>query len=150
MAMLGILFFEIFFSSLLSPEDSKQYIAGMILLGVAPCTAMVFVWSNLTKGDPNYTLLQVSINDVIMIFAFAPIAAFYLGVTSINVPWDTLILSVVLYVIVPSSFGFIIRKIFLRDQKTIYVFNKKMKTIRSDGIIVHCDIAFGFQGEKNY
>ena len=78
MAMLGILFFEIFFSSLVSPEDSKQYIAGMILLGVAPCTAMVFVWSNLTKGDPNYTLLQVSINDIVMIFAFAPIAAFYL------------------------------------------------------------------------
>ena len=92
MAMLGILFFEIFFENIITPEDSKQYIAGMILLGVAPCTAMVFVWSSLTKGDPNYTLLQVSVNDIIMIFAFAPIAAFYLGVTSIEVPWDTLMI----------------------------------------------------------
>ena len=148
MAMLGILFFEIFFSSLLSTEDSKQYIAGMILLGVAPCTAMVFVWSNLTKGDPNYTLLQVSINDVIMIFAFAPIAAFYLGVTSISVPWDTLILSVVLYVIVPLASGFIIRKIFLRDQKTIYVFNKKMKPFVVMGLLFTVILLFGFQGEK--
>ena len=148
MAMLGILFFEIFFSSLVSPEDSKQYIAGMILLGVAPCTAMVFVWSNLTKGDPNYTLLQVSINDIVMIFAFAPIAAFYLGVTSINVPWDTLILSVVLYVIVPLASGFIIRKIFLRDQKTIYVFNKKMKPFVVMGLLFTVILLFGFQGEK--
>ena len=148
MAMLGILFFEIFFSSFLSPEDSKQYIAGMILLGVAPCTAMVFVWSNLTKGDPNYTLLQVSINDVIMIFAFAPIAAFYLGVTSISVPWDTLILSVVLYVIVPLASGFIIRKIFLRDQKTIYVFNKKMKPFVVMGLLFTVILLFGFQGQK--
>ena len=148
MAMLGILFFEIFFSSLLSPEDSKQYIAGMILLGVAPCTAMVFVWSNLTKGDPNYTLLQVSINDVIMIFAFAPIAAFYLGVTSISVPWDTLILSVVLYVIVPLASGFIIRKIFLRDQQNIYVFNQKMKPFVVMGLLFTVILLFGFQGEK--
>ena len=148
MAMLGILFFEIFFSSLLSPEDSKQYIAGMILLGVAPCTAMVFVWSNLTRGDPNYTLLQVSINDVIMIFAFAPIAAFYLGVTSISVPWDTLILSVVLYVIVPLASGFIIRKIFLRDQQTIYIFNQKMKPFVVMGLLFTVILLFGFQGEK--
>ena len=88
MAMLGILFFEVFFQKLVSPEDAKEYIAGMILLGVAPCTAMVFVWSNLTKGDPNFTLLQVSINDLIMIFAFAPLAALYLGVSEIDVPWD--------------------------------------------------------------
>lgn len=148
MAMLGILFFEIFFSSLVSPEDSKQYIAGMILLGVAPCTAMVFVWSNLTKGDPNYTLLQVSINDIVMIFAFAPIAAFYLGVTSINVPWDTLILSVVLYVIVPLASGFIIRKIFLSDQKNIYIFNQKMKPFVVMGLLLTVILLFGFQGEK--
>ena len=104
MAMLGILFFEVFFQKLVSPEDAKEYIAGMILLGVAPCTAMVFVWSNLTKGDPNFTLLQVSINDLIMIFAFAPLAALYLGVTEIDVPWDTLIISVILYVVVPLFF----------------------------------------------
>ena len=115
MAMLGILFFEVFFVDFISIEDSKQYIAGMILLGVAPCTAMVFVWSTLTRGDPNYTLLQVSINDIIMVFAFAPIAALYLGVTSIEVPWDTLIISVILYVIIPLSFGYVTRKFLLNE-----------------------------------
>ena len=118
MAMLGILFFEVFFQKLVSPEDAKEYIAGMILLGVAPCTAMVFVWSNLTKGDPNFTLLQVSINDLIMIFAFAPLAALYLGVTEIDVPWDTLIISVILYVVVPLFFGYATRQfIFSNNEK---------------------------------
>ncbi len=149
MAILGVLFFEIFFSNLVSPEDSKQYIAGMILLGVAPCTAMVFVWSNLTKGDPNYTLLQVSINDIIMIFAFAPIAAFYLGVTSINVPWDTLILSVILYVLIPLTLGFTIRKLFLsNNQEKIYLFNRKLKPFVIIGLLSTIVLLFGFQGEK--
>ena len=83
----------------------EQYIAGLILLGAAPCTAMVFVWSQLTRGDPNYTLVQVSVNDVIMIFAFAPIVALLLGVTDIAVPWETLLLSVVLYVVIPLAAG---------------------------------------------
>ena len=95
MAALGWLFFKVFFADLVDPHTANEYIAGMILLGVAPCTAMVFVWSQLTKGDPNYTLVQVSVNDIIMIFAFAPIAAFLLGVSDITVPWETLLLSVI-------------------------------------------------------
>ena len=101
MAALGWLFFRIFFTDLVDPQTATEYIAGMILLGVAPCTAMVFVWSHLTKGDANYTLVQVSVNDLIMIFAFAPLAGFLLGITDIVVPWETLILSVTLYVVIP-------------------------------------------------
>jgi arsenite transporter len=85
---------RIVFADLIEPADAQQYIAGLILLGAAPCTAMVFVWSQLTRGDPTYTLVQVSVNDVIMIFAFAPIVALLLGVTDIAVPWETLLLSV--------------------------------------------------------
>ena len=97
MAALGWLFFKVIFADWVDPQSANEYIAGMILLGVAPCTAMVFVWSQLTKGDPNYTLVQVSVNDLIMVVAFAPLAAFLLGVSDIQVPWDTLLLSVVLY-----------------------------------------------------
>lgn len=149
MAMLGILFFEIFFENIITPEDSKQYIAGMILLGVAPCTAMVFVWSSLTKGDPNYTLLQVSVNDIIMIFAFAPIAAFYLGVTSIEVPWDTLMISVLLYVLMPLLFGIFTRKFFLNENiNEINKFNLKFKPFIVQGLLLTVILLFGFQGEK--
>ena len=105
MAALGVIFFEVFYVDIIEPEDAQQYMAGLILLGAAPCTAMVFVWSQLTKGDATYTLVQVSINDVIMVFAFAPIVALLLGVTDIVVPWSTLILSVVLYVVVPLLAG---------------------------------------------
>lgn len=111
MAGLGWLFFNFLFADLVDPASAQEYIAGMILLGVAPCTAMVFVWSQLTKGDPNYTLVQVSVNDVIMIFAFAPISAFLLGVSDIQVPWETLLSSVVLYVLLPLIVGIITRKI---------------------------------------
>ncbi len=93
MAALGVLFFEVLFADLIAPADAQQYIAGLILLGAAPCTAMVFVWSQLTRGDPTYTLVQVSVNDVVMVFAFAPIVALLLGVTDIAVPWETLLLS---------------------------------------------------------
>ncbi|MDQ7049702.1 MAG: ACR3 family arsenite efflux transporter [Enterobacterales bacterium] len=110
MALLGWLFFKGLFAKWVDPQTASEYIAGMILLGVAPCTAMVFVWSQLTKGDPNYTLVQVSVNDIIMIFAFAPIAGFLLGVTDISVPWDTLLLSVILYVVIPLVAGAITRK----------------------------------------
>ena len=101
MAALGILFFKYIYAGWIPEAVGKEYIAGLILLGIAPCTAMVFVWSQLTKGDPNYTLVQVSIYDVIMMFAFAPLAAVLLSITNILVPWETLILSVVLYVIIP-------------------------------------------------
>ncbi|MAR90629.1 MAG: ACR3 family arsenite efflux transporter [Pseudomonadota bacterium] len=109
MAALGWLFFKFVFADMVDPQSANEYIAGMILLGVAPCTAMVFVWSQLTKGDPNYTLVQVSVNDIIMIFAFAPIAAFLLGVTDITVPWETLLLSVMLYVVLPLIAGVVTR-----------------------------------------
>ena len=111
MAALGWLFFRVFFAGLVDPQTATEYIAGMILLGVAPCMAMVFVWSHLTKGDANYTLVQVSINDLIMIFAFAPLAAFLLGITNIVVPWETLILSVMLYVVIPLVAGAMTRKV---------------------------------------
>ena len=104
-AALGWLFFRVIFAGLVEPDTANEYIAGMILLGVAPCTAMVFVWSQLTRGDPNYTLVQVSVNDVIMVFAFAPLAAFLLGVSDIQVPWETLFLSVLLYVVLPLLAG---------------------------------------------
>jgi arsenite transporter len=110
MAALGWLFFKVLFVDWVDPATAQEYIAGMILLGVAPCTAMVFVWSQLTKGDPNYTLVQVSVNDVIMIFAYAPICAFLLGVSDIHVPWETLIISVVLYVLLPLIAGVFTRR----------------------------------------
>ena len=109
MAALGWLFFKVIFAGWVDTDTGTEYIAGMILLGVAPCTAMVFVWSQLTKGDPNYTLVQVSVNDVIMIFAFAPIAGLLLGMSDIGVPWDTLFYSVLLYVLLPLVAGVISR-----------------------------------------
>ena len=115
MLALGILFFEVLFVDLIAPADAQQFIAGLILLGAAPCTAMVFVWSQLTRGDPTYTLVQVSLNDVIMIFAFAPIVALLLGVTDIDVPWGTLILSVGLYVVIPLFAGALTRWYLLRN-----------------------------------
>ena len=110
MAALAVLFFEHVFAPWVDPKSAGEYIAGMILLGVAPCTAMVFVWSQMTKGDPNYTLVQVSVNDLVMVFAFAPIAAFLLGVTDVAVPWQTLLLSTVLYVVLPLVAGVLTRR----------------------------------------
>ena len=110
MAALAVLFFEHVFAPWVDPKSAGEYIAGMILLGVAPCTAMVFVWSQMIKGDPNYTLVQVSVNDLVMVFAFAPIAAFLLGVTDVAVPWETLLLSTVLYVVLPLIAGVLTRR----------------------------------------
>ncbi|MEE2924972.1 MAG: bile acid:sodium symporter, partial [bacterium] len=110
MAFLGWLFFIQIYPHFIQLKNATDYIAGMILLGVAPCTAMVFVWSQLTDGDPVYTLVQVSVNDLIMIFAFAPIAALLLGVSNVVVPWETLFLSVFLYVLIPLLAGWATRK----------------------------------------
>ena len=132
MAALAVLFFEVVFAPLIPPADAEQYIAGLILLGAAPCTAMVFVWSQMTKGDPAYTLVQVSLNDVIMIFAFAPIVALLLGVTSISVPWETLLLSVLLYVVVPLIAGALTRRALIgktRDTARIDAFTAKLKPL---------------------
>ncbi len=147
MAALGILFFEHIFVGLISPEDAKEYIAGMILLGVAPCTAMVFVWSQLVKGDANYTLVQVSFNDIIMIFAFAPLAALLLGVTDVIVPWETLLLSVLLYVLTPLAAGYITRKKLndAADIASISKFTASVKPFSIMGLLATIVLLFGFQ-----
>lgn len=149
MAGLGILFFEVLLVDLVDPESAKQYIAGMILLGVAPCTAMVFVWSQLVRGDANYTLVQVSINDIIMVFAFAPIAAMLLGITNIVVPWETLLLSVVLYVVVPLAAGFVTRKSLDKsgDTSAIEAFTAKVKPFSVLGLLATVVLLFGFQAQ---
>lgn len=149
MAFLGWLFFKVLFADWVAPETATEYIAGMILLGVAPCTAMVFVWSQLTKGDPNYTLVQVSINDVIMIFAFAPIAGFLLGMTNITVPWDTLLLSVVLYVLVPLIAGALTRRKLDNgnDHSRLDKFLGKIKPWSILGLLATVTLLFGFQAE---
>lgn len=149
MAVLGILFFEYIFAGLVEPETAKEYIAGMILLGVAPCTAMVFVWSQLVRGDANYTLVQVSINDIIMVFAFAPIAAFLLGVTNVVVPWETLLLSVVLYVVIPLGAGYITRTILdnTDDHIRISNFTSKIKPFSIMGLLATVVLLFGFQAQ---
>lgn len=144
MAALGWLFFKVFFAGLVDAQTANEYIAGMILLGVAPCTAMVFVWSQLTKGDPNYTLVQVSVNDIIMIFAFAPLAAFLLGMTDITVPWETLLLSVILYVVIPLVAGFLTRK-FLHNQISDFVGHLKPLSVL--GLLATVALLFGFQAE---
>ena len=146
MAALGWLFFKIFFAGWVDPETATEYIAGMILLGVAPCTAMVFVWSQLTKGDANYTLVQVSVNDVIMVFAFAPIAALLLGVSNITVPWDTLVLSVVLYVVLPLIAGFLTRQL-LGSEARVADFVHHLKPISVIGLLATVVLLFGFQAE---
>ncbi|WP_415890792.1 ACR3 family arsenite efflux transporter [Neptuniibacter sp. SY11_33] len=150
MALLGWLFFRILFADLVDPESASEYIAGMILLGVAPCTAMVFVWSQLTKGDPNYTLVQVSVNDVIMVFAFAPITAFLLGVSDISVPWDTLLLSVVLYVLLPLIAGIWTRhKLEKADNgQRLESFLATLKPWSILGLLATVVLLFGFQAEK--
>lgn len=149
MAFLGWLFFKVIFADWVDPQTANEYIAGMILLGVAPCTAMVFVWSQLTKGDANYTLVQVSINDIIMIFAFAPLAALLLGVNDITVPWDTLLLSVVLYVLVPLVAGALTRKKLDNgdDHQKLNTFLAKMKPWSIIGLLGTVALLFGFQSE---
>ncbi len=146
MAALGWLFFKVFFAGWVDPQTATEYIAGMILLGVAPCTAMVFVWSQLTKGDANYTLVQVSVNDIIMVFAFAPIAGLLLGVSDITVPWDTLLLSVVLYVLLPLIAGFITRQWLGSDERVAH-FVGRLKPVSVMGLLATVVLLFGFQAE---
>lgn len=147
MALLGWLFFKVLFIDWVDPATANEYIAGMILLGVAPCTAMVFVWSQMTKGDPNYTLVQVSINDVIMIFAFAPIAALLLGVSDIYVPWQTLLISVVLYVVLPLIAGILTRNKLNKkgDDSQLQQFLSTIKPWSILGLLSTVVLLFGFQ-----
>lgn len=146
MAFLAVLFFDVVFAPLISPEDAAQYTAGLILLGAAPCTAMVFVWSQLTRGDATYTLVQVSVNDLIMVVAFAPIVAFLLGVTDITVPWETLVLATVLYVLLPLVAGLLTRKA-LGSDAAIEAFTNRNKPLSMIGLVVTVMILFGLQGE---
>ena len=150
MAFVGWLFFKILFAGWVDPQTAEQYIAGMILLGVAPCTAMVFVWSQLTKGDSTYTLVQVSVNDIIMVFAFAPIAAFLLGISEIHVPWQTLLLSVLLYVVLPLVIGIITRRRLERkgDAAGLSAFLTTVKPWSVLGLLSTVVLLFGFQAEK--
>jgi len=149
MAGLGWLFFRVLFVDLVDPATASEYIAGMILLGVAPCTAMVFVWSQLTRGDANYTLVQVSVNDVIMIFAFAPIAAFLLGMSEIAVPWETLVLSVVLYVVLPLLAGYVTRKRLdaANDPSRLNSLLVTLKPASIAGLLATVVLLFGFQAD---
>ncbi len=150
MAGLAVLFFEFVFAGLIAPADAQQYVAGLILLGAAPCTAMVFVWSQMTKGDPAYTLVQVSVNDVIMVFAFAPIVALLLGVTAIAVPWETLLLSTLLYVVIPLVAGALTRRHLLAraggDGDAVTRFTVRLKPLSVLGLLLTVVLLFGFQG----
>ena len=154
MAALGVLFFHYLFVNLIDPANANQYIAGLILLGAAPCTAMVFVWSQLTRGDANYTLVQVALNDVVMIFAFAPIVALLLSVTDIEVPWSTLFLSVGLYVLTPLIAGVLTRLKLSASASSkaeaglaVARFNTKVKPLAVIGLLATVVLLFGFQGQ---
>jgi ACR3 family arsenite transporter len=148
MALLGWLFIRHLFAPLLPPGQLDSYIAGLILLAAAPCTAMVFVWSNLTDGEPNFTLTQVALNDTIMIFAFAPIVALLLGVASIPVPWDTLFLSVVMYILIPLALAQAWRRSLLqRGEATYKATLARIAPFSLAALLATLVLLFAFQGE---
>ncbi len=151
MAAIAVLFFDHIYTGLIDAADAEQYIAGLILLGAAPCTAMVFVWSQLTRGDPAYTLVQVSVNDLIMIVAFAPIVALLLGVTDILVPWETLLLSVVLYVVIPLAAGWLTRRALVArsggDIGSVDAFTALLKPFSIIGLLATVVLLFAFQAQ---
>ncbi|AZR73186.1 arsenical-resistance protein [Anoxybacter fermentans] len=144
------LFIKIFFGGLIPADLGKEYIAGAILLGAAPCTAMVFVWSYLTDGDPGYTLVQVSINDLILLVAYAPIVMFLLGVSDISVPYDTIFLSVILFIVIPLAAGYFSRKYLIRTKGLDWfenVYLKKLGNFTIIGLLLTLIILFSFQGD---
>lgn len=149
MTALAVFFFRVVFADVVPAEDAEDYIAGMILLGVAPCTAMVFVWSQLTKGDPAYTLVQVTANDLVMVVAFAPIAGWLLGVSEIQVPWNTLLLSVALFVVVPLAAGMLTRALLLRraGQSAVNHLGLLLKPWSVAGLLATVVLLFAFQAE---
>jgi ACR3 family arsenite transporter len=151
MLALGLLFFEGLFADWVDAAEAQQYIAGMILLGAAPCTAMVFVWSQLTDGDATYTLVQVSLNDLIMVFAFAPLVAWLLGVTELFVPWTTLVLSVVLYVVIPLLAGSLTRRMLISetgDTARLDSLSARLKPFTIIGLLATVVLLFAFQGPR--
>jgi arsenite transporter len=150
MALLGWVFIGWLFRPLLPAAQIDSYIAGLILLGAAPCTAMVFVWSNLTKGEPHFTLSQVALNDVIMVFAFAPIVALLLGLSAIIVPWDTLVLSVVLYILVPVVIAQVLRSSILkrRGEAVFATFLARLQPVSIAALLATLVLLFAFQGDQ--
>jgi len=149
MALLGYVFISTLFRPLLPADQIDSYIAGLILLAAAPCTAMVFVWSNLTNGEPHFTLSQVALNDTIMVVAFAPIVGLLLGLSSITVPWDTLLLSVVLYIVVPVVVAQIWRKALLaRGEQALVAVLAKLGPVSLTALLSTLVLLFGFQGEQ--
>lgn len=150
MYLIAGFFLNIVFKHWISPDLAKDYLAGAVLLGAAPCTAMVFVWSHLTKGDPAYTVVQVAVNDLILLVAFTPIVAFLLGVTDVTVPYDTLFLSVILFVVIPLAGGYLSRKYIVKHKGMEYfenVFLKKFDNVTISGLLLTLIIIFSFQGE---
>jgi len=149
MAAIAVLFFRYIYADLIPASEAEEYIAGMILLGVAPCTAMVFVWSQMTNGNPNYTLAQVSVNDLILVFAFAPIAGLLLGVTDLTVPWGTLVASVIIFVVIPLTAGLLTRSSLLRrgGPDAVERFANKCKPTSIVGLLLTVVLLFGFQAE---
>jgi ACR3 family arsenite transporter len=150
MYAIAVFFFFVVFKSLIAPELATQYLAGAILLGAAPCTAMVFVWSHLTKGNPAYTVVQVATNDLIILLLFVPIVKFLTGISNIAVPWDTLILSVVLFVVVPLTGGMLTRYLVSR-RKGVQYFEKqflpKFDSATVIGLLLTLILLFSFQGD---
>ena len=149
MAFFGWVFFQNVFSAYLTPERANEYLAGAILLGAAPCTAMVFVWSYLTKGDPLYTLVQVSINDLVILFAFIPIVGFLLGISDIAIPYNTLFYSVVIFVVIPLSAGYVSRKYIIGIYGKEWFETKFLhflKPISISALLATLILLFAFQG----
>jgi ACR3 family arsenite transporter len=147
MALLGWLFIRVLFAEWLPAEQLDSYIAGLILLAAAPCTAMVFVWSNLSDGEPHFTLSQVALNDVIMIFAFAPLVGLLLGMSAISVPWDTLFLSVLIYIVIPVVISQVLRKVLLASGKL----EAALQTLQPWSLLALLAtlvLLFGFQGQQ--
>ena len=143
-------FLMVVFQPFIPEALAREYLAGAILLGAAPCTAMVFVWSYLTRGDAAYTLVQVSVNDLIMLFAFAPIVVFLLGISDIQVPWDTVALSVFLYIVIPLTAGYLTRVLMIRRRGLEWfdgVFMKRLAPVTPIGLILTLILLFAFQGE---
>lgn len=150
MYLIAALFFKVIFASFLPENLANEYLAGAILLGAAPCTAMVFVWSHLTKGDAAYTLIQVAVNDLILLIAFTPIVAFLLGVSNVFVPYDTLFLSVILFVVIPLLSGYLSRRYVIKHKGLGYfenMFIKKFDNTTILGLLLTLIIIFTFQGD---
>jgi len=153
MYLIAVLFFRFVFGRFISPDVAQGYIAGAVLLGAAPCTAMVFVWSYLSGGDPNYTLVQVAVNDLVVILAYAPIVKFLLNLNKMVVPYSTVFFSVIIYVVIPVTLGYLFRKWALKNKGEEWlenVFVRDMKNITIIGLLLTLIVIFMFQGEKIY